>query len=73
MIETFQNLPKSSLADLFDYLEPKSYLVILRYPIVPISIIIAIVNNSLSFSRVYLVLIGGKIEYFFKFLYLGDL
>lgn len=68
MIETFKDLTESALADLLNNLEPEAYLVILRYPVVTVSVIVAIVNDSLGLTWVDLVLIRGKIEYFFEFL-----
>ena len=68
MIETFKDLTESALADLLNNLEPEAYLVILRYPVVTVSVIVAIVNDSLGLTWVDLVLIRGKIEYFLEFL-----
>lgn len=73
MVETFQDLTESALADLLNYLEPEADLVILRYPVVAVSVIVAVVNDSLGLGGVDLVLIRGKVEYFFKFLNFGDL
>ena len=73
MVETFQDLTEGTLAYLFYDLETETYLVILRNPIVAISIIVAVIDYSFSFSGMNLEFIGGKIKYFFKFLYLGDL
>lgn len=59
VVETFQDLTESALADLFDDLEPEAYLVILRYPVVAVSIIVAVVNDPLGLGGVDLVLIRG--------------
>lgn len=73
MIETFQDLTESTLSYLFYDLETETYLVILWNPIVTISIIITVIDDSFSFGGMNLEFIGGKIVYFFKFLNLGDL
>ncbi len=72
VVETFQDLTESALANLLNDLEPEAYLVILRNPVVAISVIVAVVNDSLCLGRMDLVLIRGKVEYFFEFLNLGD-
>jgi hypothetical protein len=73
VVETFQDLTESALADLLYDLEPEAYLVILRYPVVAVSIIVAVVNDPFGLGGVDLVLIRGKVEYFFEFLNFGDL
>jgi hypothetical protein len=73
VIKALENLSESALANLFDYLEAEPNLIILRYAIVPVGVIIAVVNDPLSLGRVYLELVRCKIEYFFEFLYLRDL
>ena len=73
MIETFQDLTESTLSYLFYDLETETNLVILWNPIVTISIIIAVIDDSFSFGGMNLEFIRGKIVYFFKFLNLGDL
>ena len=73
MIEALEDLSESALANLFDYLEAEPNLIILRYAIVPVGVIIAVVNDPLSLGRVYLELVRCKIEYFFEFLDLRDL
>jgi hypothetical protein len=73
VVETFQDLTESALADLLNDLESEAYLIILRYPVVAVSVIVAVVNNSFGLGGVDLVLIRGKVEYFFKFLNFGDL
>ena len=72
VVETFQDLTESSLANLLNDLEPEAYLIILRYPVVAISVIVTVVNDPLGLGRVDLVLIWGKVEYFFEFLNLSD-
>ena len=69
MIETFQNLPESSLPDLLNNLKSEADLVILRDSIVAIGIIIAIVNNTFGFSWMNFKFILGEIVDFFKFSY----
>jgi hypothetical protein len=71
VVEAFQDLAEGTLAYLFYDLESETYLVIFRNPVVTICIIVAVINYSFSFGRMNLEFIGGKIEYFFKFLYLG--
>lgn len=73
VVETLEDLSESALPDLFYDLEPEANLIILRYPVVAISIIISVINDSLSLSRVYLVLIRGKIEYLLELEYLRGL
>ena len=57
VVETFQDLTESSLANLLNDLEPEAYLIILRYPVVAISVIVTVVNDPLGLGRVDLVLI----------------
>ena len=73
VVETFQDLSEGALANLFNYLESKAYLVILGDSIIAVGIIVAIVDDSFGLGWVDLVFIRGEIEYFFKFLDLGGL
>ena len=57
MIKALKYLPKSSLTNLLDDLEPETYLIILANAIVPISIIIAIVHYPLCVGRMDLILV----------------
>ena len=73
MVETFEDLAESALANLLDNLEPEANLVILRDSVVAISVIVAVVDDPLGFGGVDLVLVGGEVEYFFELLNLGGL
>ena len=73
MVEAFEDLAEGALANLLDDLEPEANLVILRDPVVAVSVIVAVVDDPLGLGGVDLVLIGGQVEYFFKFLNLGGL
>lgn len=73
VVETFQDLTESALANLLNDLKSEAYLVILRDPVVAVSVIVAVVNDPLGLGGVDLVLVRGKVEYFFEFLNLGDL
>ena len=73
MVETFEDLAESALANLLNDLESEANLVILRNPVVAVSVIVAVVNDPLGLGGVDLVLVGGEVEYFFEFLNLGGL
>ena len=73
VVETFEDLAEGALANLLDDLEPEANLVILRDPVVAVSIIVAVVNDPLGLGGVDLVFVGGQVEYFFEFLSLGGL
>lgn len=73
MVETFEDLAEGALANLLNDLEPEANLVILRDPVVAVSVIVAVVNDPLGLGGVDLVLIGGEVEYFFELLNLGGL
>lgn len=73
VVETFEDLAEGALANLLDNLEPEANLVILRDPVVAVSVIVAVVNDPLGLGRVDLVLVGGEVEYFLEFLNLGGL
>ena len=73
VVETFEDLAESALANLLDNLEPEANLVILRDPVVAVSVIVAVVDDPLGLGGVDLVLVGGEVEYFFELLNLGGL
>ena len=73
MVETFEDLAESALANLLNDLESEANLVILRDPVVAVSVIVAVVNDPLGLGGVDLVLVGGEVEYFFELLNLGGL
>jgi len=57
VVETFEDLAEGALAYLLDDLEPEANLVILRDPVVAVSIIVAVVNDPLGLGGVDLVLV----------------
>ena len=73
VVETFEDLAESALANLLNDLEPEANLVILRDPVVAVSVIVAVVDDPLGLGGVDLVLVGGEVEYFFELLNLGGL
>jgi hypothetical protein len=73
VVETFEDLAESALANLLDDLEPEANLVILRDPVVAVSVIVVVVDDPLGLGGVDLVLVGCEVEYFFEFLNLSCL
>ena len=73
VVVALEDLSKCAFSDLFDDLETEANLVVLWNAIITVTVIIAVIHNSLCFSWMNFEFIRSQVVYFFEFLNLSHL